>query len=65
MSYQALAARGSTLLSRPRAVAAFQDEREHIMSNQEDRLKTLIGHAKEYGFVFPSSEIYDLSLIHI
>jgi glycyl-tRNA synthetase len=29
------------------------------MSNQEDRLKTLIGHAKEYGFVFPSSEIYD------
>ena len=25
----------------------------------EDRLKTLIGHAKEYGFVFPSSEIYD------
>ena len=30
-----------------------------IMSNQEDRLKTLIGHAKEYGFVFPSSEIYD------
>ena len=28
-------------------------------SNQEDRLKTLIGHAKEYGFVFPSSEIYD------
>jgi len=31
----------------------------HIMSNQEDRLKTLIGHAKEYGFVFQSSEIYD------
>ncbi len=30
-----------------------------IMSTQEDRLKTLIGHAKEYGFVFPSSEIYD------
>jgi glycyl-tRNA synthetase len=29
------------------------------MSNQEDRLKTLIGHAKEYGFVFQSSEIYD------
>ena len=29
------------------------------MSNNEDRLKTLIGHAKEYGFVFPSSEIYD------
>ena len=29
------------------------------MSNNEDRLKTLIGHAKEYGFVFQSSEIYD------
>ena len=29
------------------------------MSNQEDLLKTLIGHAKEYGFVFQSSEIYD------
>ena len=28
------------------------------MSNQEDRLKTLIGHAKEHRFVFPSSEIY-------
>ena len=29
------------------------------MSNREDRLKAIIGHAKEYGFVFPSSEIYD------
>ena len=29
------------------------------MSTNEDKLKTLIGHAKEYGFVFPSSEIYD------
>ncbi|MFM9984295.1 MAG: glycine--tRNA ligase [Flavobacteriales bacterium] len=27
--------------------------------NQEDKLKTVISHAKEYGFVFPSSEIYD------
>jgi glycyl-tRNA synthetase len=26
---------------------------------QEDQLKKVIGHAKEYGFVFPSSEIYD------
>ena len=42
----------------PRDVEAFQGAR-HDMSNQEDRLKTLIGHAKEYGFVFPSSEIYD------
>ncbi|MCG8576674.1 MAG: glycine--tRNA ligase [Flavobacteriales bacterium] len=29
------------------------------MSNQDDKLKDIIGHAKEYGFVFPSSEIYD------
>lgn len=30
------------------------------MSNQqEDLLKTIIAHAKEYGYVFPSSEIYD------
>ncbi len=26
---------------------------------QEDKLKLVISHAKEYGFVFPSSEIYD------
>ena len=38
----------------------------------DDGLKKIISHAKEYGFVFPSSEIYDglsaaydLSLIHI
>jgi glycyl-tRNA synthetase len=29
------------------------------MQNQEDKLKLVISHAKEYGFVFPSSEIYD------
>ncbi|MFZ6050580.1 glycine--tRNA ligase [Halocola ammonii] len=29
------------------------------MVNQEDNLKQIISHAKEYGFVFPSSEIYD------
>jgi glycyl-tRNA synthetase len=29
------------------------------MNNGEDRLKALIGHAKEYGYVFQSSEIYD------
>lgn len=29
------------------------------MANQDDQLKTIIAHAKEYGFVFPSSEIYD------
>ncbi len=26
---------------------------------QDDKLKKIIGHSKEYGFVFPSSEIYD------
>ncbi|MEX0275662.1 MAG: glycine--tRNA ligase [Flavobacteriaceae bacterium] len=29
------------------------------MANQEDVFKRVISHAKEYGFVFPSSEIYD------
>lgn len=29
------------------------------MSQKEDQLKDIISHAKEYGFVFPSSEIYD------
>jgi glycyl-tRNA synthetase len=29
------------------------------MANNEDKLKKIIGHAKEYGFIFPSSEIYD------
>jgi len=26
---------------------------------QEDLFKKLVAHCKEYGFVFPSSEIYD------
>ena len=30
-----------------------------IMANMEDIFKKVISHAKEYGFVFPSSEIYD------
>lgn len=29
------------------------------MSSQEDLLKNIIAHSKEYGFIFPSSEIYD------
>lgn len=29
------------------------------MAQQDDKLKLVISHAKEYGFVFPSSEIYD------
>jgi len=29
------------------------------MANQEDQFKKVISHAKEYGFIFQSSEIYD------
>lgn len=29
------------------------------MSNPEDNFKGIISHAKEYGYIFPSSEIYD------
>ncbi len=29
------------------------------MANKEDLLKKIIAHAKEYGFVYPSSDIYD------
>ena len=29
------------------------------MANNDDKLKKIIAHAKEYGFVFQSSEIYD------
>ncbi len=29
------------------------------MINHEERFKNIIAHAKEYGFIFPSSEIYD------
>jgi len=29
------------------------------MAKQEDIFKNVISHAKEYGFIFPSSEIYD------
>ncbi len=29
------------------------------MATNEDSLKNIISHAKEYGFVFPSSDIYD------
>jgi len=29
------------------------------MANNEELFKKLISHAKEYGFIFPSSEIYD------
>ena len=29
------------------------------MNQKEQTLKSIISHSKEYGFVFPSSEIYD------
>ena len=29
------------------------------MSNSEDIFKNIISHSKEYGYIFPSSEIYD------
>ena len=29
------------------------------MANHEEQFKKLVSHAKEYGFIFPSSEIYD------
>ncbi len=29
------------------------------MANNEDLFKKITSHAKEYGFIFPSSEIYD------
>jgi len=29
------------------------------MANKDDKFKKVISHAKEYGYVFPSSEIYD------
>lgn len=30
-----------------------------VMAKQEDVFKKVVSHAKEYGFIFPSSEIYD------
>src|SRR5882762_7712146 len=30
-----------------------------IMSNDTNRFQAIISHCKEYGFIFPSSEIYD------
>ncbi len=50
----------------------YQPNKQYQMAKQEDVFKKIVSHAKEYGFVFPSSEIYDglgavydLSLIHI
>ncbi|HEY9117826.1 MAG TPA: glycine--tRNA ligase, partial [Roseivirga sp.] len=30
-----------------------------MAQNDDNLLKKITGHAKEYGFIFPSSEIYD------
>jgi glycyl-tRNA synthetase len=43
----------------PRSAEGFQGDSAHIMSTNEEKLKTIISHCKEYGYVFPSSEIYD------
>ena len=32
---------------------------QEFKAKQEDLLKNVVSHAKEYGFIFPSSEIYD------
>ena len=38
----------------------FQPKRDYIkMAQQDDGFKKIVSHAKEYGFVFQSSEIYD------
>ena len=33
--------------------------KKNKMKKSEETLKNIISHSKEYGFVFPSSEIYD------
>src|SRR6201992_3026332 len=30
-----------------------------LMANDNNKVKAIISHCKEYGFIFPSSEIYD------
>ena len=37
----------------------FRIKQKSHMNNQEDKFKKVVSHAKEYGFVFQSSEIYD------
>ena len=34
-------------------------KRQDLIMAQEDVFKKIVSHCKEYGFVFPSSEIYD------
>jgi len=42
-----------------KAVPLCQNYIRIIMATQEETFKKLVAHCKEYGFVFPSSEIYD------
>ncbi len=37
----------------------YSKNSKFFMANHEEQFKKLIAHAKEYGFIFPSSEIYD------
>ena len=37
----------------------FCTSNQYFMAKQEDAFKKVVSHAKEYGFIFPSSEIYD------
>ena len=42
------------------SIKTFETFRTFInMATQEETFKKLVAHCKEYGFVFPSSEIYD------
>ena len=37
----------------------LKDNKINIKMAQEDVFKKIVSHCKEYGFVFPSSELYD------
>ena len=37
----------------------FLSEIIECVNMNEDKFKKIVSHAKEFGFVFPSSEIYD------
>jgi len=46
-------------MSEKSSTFAAQKFFEYIMATQEETFKKIVAHCKEYGFVFPSSEIYD------
>lgn len=43
----------------PRSNSAFSHYLCTLIMAQDNKLQAIIAHAKEYGFIFPSSEIYD------